>query len=170
MTRYLEIAQEISDLIAGGSLRPGDALPSVRAAAAQRMVSKGTVIQAYSILEAQGQVDARPQSGFYVRARVAVAGELPRAGLMRPKVVRVSGRERVRDTLGDLVGSRVTSLGSSFPDPSLFPMEALNRALGASSRHSSYANTVADLQLGLPDLRRAIAIAGAALSPASGGW
>ncbi|ROZ76683.1 PLP-dependent aminotransferase family protein [Ramlibacter sp. WS9] len=157
MTRYLEIAEDISDLIAGGSLLPGDALPSVRVAAAQCKVSKGTVIQAYSVLEARSLVEARPQSGFYVRARADAVGPLPRAGLMRPKVVRIGARERVRDTLGDLVGSRVTSLGSSFPDPSLFPLQALNRALGASSRHSSYANTVADLQLGLPELRRAIA-------------
>jgi DNA-binding transcriptional MocR family regulator len=157
MTRYLEIAQDISDLIAGGSLRPGDALPSVRIAAAQRQVSKGTVIQAYSVLEARGLVEARPQSGFYVRARAVAAGQLPRAGLTRPNVVRSNGRERVRDTLGDLVGSRVTSLGSSFPDPSLFPLQALNRSLVASSRNTTYAKTVADLQLGLPELRRAIA-------------
>jgi DNA-binding transcriptional MocR family regulator len=157
MTRYLQIAEEIADLIAGGSLRPGDALPSVRLAAEQRKVSKGTVIQAYSVLEARRLIDARPQSGFYVLAQPRAAGQLPRAGLMRPNVVRSGRRERVRDTLGDLVGSRVTSLGSSFPDPSLLPLQALNRALSASSRHSRYATTVTDLQLGLPELRRAIA-------------
>lgn len=38
----------------------------------------------------------------------------------------------------------------------LFALRALNRALAASSRQSRYASTVADLQLGLPELRRAI--------------
>jgi DNA-binding transcriptional MocR family regulator len=156
-TRYLEIARGIAGLIADGSLRPGDVLPSVRAAAAQHRVSKGTVIQAYAVLESRGQIEARPQSGFYVRARAASAVHLPQMGLKRPSVVRSGSRERVRDTLGDLVGSRVTSLGSSFPDPSLFPLDALDRALAASSRTRSYAKTMADLQLGLPELRRAIA-------------
>jgi DNA-binding transcriptional MocR family regulator len=72
-------------------------------------------------------------------------------------VVRSSAHERLRETLGDLVGARATSLGSSFVDPSLFPMQSLNRALRASSRQSSYANRLVDLQLGLPALRRTIA-------------
>lgn len=157
MTRYLEIAENIANLIADGSLRPGDPLASVRKAAEQLKVSKGTVVQAYAMLETQRLIEARPKSGFYVKARSAGLGVLPRIGLTRPKVVRSSARDRVRDTLGDLVGSRVTSLGSSFVDPSLFPMQSLHRALVASSRQSSYAKTLVDLQLGLPALRRAIA-------------
>lgn len=157
MTRYLQIAKDIADLIAGGTLRPGDALPSVRLAAERHKVSKGTVIQAYSVLEARRLIEARPQSGYYVRPTSPSAGQVPRAGLAQPNLVRSGERERIRDTLGDLVGSRATSLGSSFPDPSLFPLEALNRALGSSARKSSYANTLADLQLGLPELRRVIA-------------
>jgi DNA-binding transcriptional MocR family regulator len=154
---YMRIAQLLESLVANGSLRPGDALPSVRAAAAQQRVSKGTIIHAYATLEARGFVEARPQSGFYVRARTHAGNALPQRGLTRPAVTRTSSRARVRDTLGDLVGSKVTSLGSSFPDPSLFPMQALNRAMAASSRSNSFAKTVADLQLGLPDLRHAIA-------------
>ena len=157
MTRYLEIVENIANLIADGSLRPGDPLPSIRKAAEQRKVSKGTVVQAYAMLETQQLVESRPKSGFYVRSRSAGSGLLPRTELTRPHVVRFNSREWVRDTLGDLVGARVTSLGSSFVDPSLFPMQSLNRALVASSRQSSYAKTLVDLQLGLPALRRAIA-------------
>ncbi len=157
MTRYMDIAENIAGLIADGSLRPGDPLPSVRSAAEQRKVSKGTVVQAYSVLEARRLIEARPQSGFYVRAHAPSAARLPRAGLTRPSVVRSGAQDRLRETLGDLVGARVTSLGSSFADPTLFPMQSLGRALGASSRQSSYAKTLVDLQLGLPSLRRAIA-------------
>lgn len=155
--RYAEIAEAIAELIARASLRPGDALPSVRVAASRHRVSKGTVVQAYSVLEARGLIEARPQSGFYVRARSRSASPLPQSDLTRPSVVRFGSREHLRDTLGDLVGSRITSLGSSFPDPSLFPLESLNRALAASSRLSRYAKTMADLQLGVPELRRTIA-------------
>ncbi|KHK50130.1 hypothetical protein PI87_23885 [Ralstonia sp. A12] len=157
MTRYLEIAEDIANLIADGSLRPGDPLPSVRLAAEQRKVSKGTVVQAYSVLEANRLIEAKPQSGFYVRAHGPGTAQLPRNSLTRPKVVRSNTPERVRETLGDLVGSRDTSLGSSFVDPSLFPMQTLSKALSASSRQGNYAKTLVDLQLGLPSLRRAIA-------------
>lgn len=154
MSRYLEIAKSIHGLIDKGVLRPGDRLPSVRQAALQRKVSKGTVIQAYELLEAQGFIEALPKSGFYVRTRFVDRGLLPRTGLDRPSVVRHGGR--VRDVLGDLVGSKVTSLGSSFVDLSLFPMQSLNRALAATSRQDAYGKTLDDLQLGLPSLRRAI--------------
>lgn len=155
--RYIEIADALAELIARASLRAGDPLPSVRVAASRHRVSKGTIVHAYSVLEARGLVDARPQSGFYVRAGSRFASPLPQSDLTRPSVVRFGSLEHVRDTLGDLVGSRITSLGSSFPDPALFPLDSLNRALATGNRLSRYAKTVADLQLGVPALRRAIA-------------
>ena len=156
MTRYMQIVENIAGLIADGSLRPGDPLPSVRKAAEQRKVSKGTVVLAYSTLEAHRLIEARPQSGFYVRAHAPGAAQLPSAGLTRPNVVRSPAPDRMRQTLGDLVGARVTSLGSSFANPSMYPMQSLNKALRASSRQSHYSKTLVDLQLGLPTLRRAI--------------
>lgn len=157
MTRYMEIVENITDSIGNGVLRPGDPLPSVRKAAEQLKVSKGTVVQAYSVLEAHYLIEARPQSGFYVRAHAPGASRLPSVGLARPTVVRSGTPDRMRATLGDLVGARVTSLGSSFANPSLYPMQSLNKALRASSRQSDYSRTLVDLQLGLPALRRAIA-------------
>ena len=43
---------------------------SVRRLALQRDVSISTVIQAYTLLENRGVLEARPQSGYYVRARL----------------------------------------------------------------------------------------------------
>jgi len=53
----------------------------------------------------------------------------------------------------------MTALGSSFVNPTLFPLQRLNKALVAASRQKHYApsGTLIDLQLGLPALRRAIA-------------
>ncbi|MGY4225106.1 DNA-binding transcriptional MocR family regulator [Bradyrhizobium sp. USDA 4503] len=49
---------------------PGVRLPSIRRLAAQLKVSKSTVVEAYDRLVAQGEVEARPGSGFFAATRV----------------------------------------------------------------------------------------------------
>jgi DNA-binding GntR family transcriptional regulator len=64
---YEALADELASMIDHGALRPGDRLPSVRRLRLQRRVSVSTVLQAYTLLESRGRVEARPQSGHYVR-------------------------------------------------------------------------------------------------------
>ena len=54
-------------------VRPGTRLPSIRGFAADKRVSRHTVVEAYERLTALGYVEARRGSGFYVRARAAPA-------------------------------------------------------------------------------------------------
>src|SRR5262245_47635851 len=65
---YESVASEISTLINSGTLEPGDRVPSVRRLSQQKRVSISTVLQAYAVLENRGLIEARPQSGYYVRA------------------------------------------------------------------------------------------------------
>lgn len=69
-TRYRTLADELREAIGTGRLAPGAALPSLRACAAQRRLSLNTVTAAYRLLEDHGLIEARPQSGFYVAARL----------------------------------------------------------------------------------------------------
>jgi len=71
---YEKVAGKISFLIEQGTLRPGDKVPSIRNLSKQMHVSINTVKEAYSLLEDRRQLEARPQSGYYVRARLP---ELP---------------------------------------------------------------------------------------------
>ena len=64
---YEKIASSIADLIQEGTYRPGDRIPSVRQMSKQQDVSISTVLQAYLVLENRGMIEARPQSGYYVR-------------------------------------------------------------------------------------------------------
>jgi DNA-binding transcriptional MocR family regulator len=64
---YEQVARQIQQLVQQGTLRPGDRVPSVRKLVRQKGVSVATVLQAYRLLEARGVIEARPQSGFYVR-------------------------------------------------------------------------------------------------------
>src|ERR1041385_2142262 len=66
---YKQVALRISELIEHGTLRPGERIPSVRSLSEQEAVSIATVMQAYRVLESRGLIEARPQSGYYVRAR-----------------------------------------------------------------------------------------------------
>jgi DNA-binding transcriptional MocR family regulator len=47
-------------------LRPGERLPSIRAASETFAASKNTIVDAYERLVATGRVESRPGSGFYV--------------------------------------------------------------------------------------------------------
>jgi DNA-binding transcriptional MocR family regulator len=51
------------------ALKPGTRLPSIRRFAQERGVSRSTVVEAYDRLIAEGSVESRRGSGFYVRAR-----------------------------------------------------------------------------------------------------
>ncbi|KAB2919382.1 MAG: PLP-dependent aminotransferase family protein [Hyphomicrobiaceae bacterium] len=157
MARYLEIADGIATLIKSGALRPGDAIPSVREASTSHRVSKGTIVQAYGILEMRGLIEPRPRSGYYVQGRQLSSLLSPSASLKRPRLVEISRPQRIQTILSGLIRSPAISLGSSFPSHSLYPLQALNRALAASGRRGTYIDSIEDLQLGLPELRRAIA-------------
>src|SRR5512138_1283638 len=63
---YERVAADIADLVARGTYRPGDRVPSVRELARQLRVSVNTVLEAYAQLENRRVIEARPQSGYYV--------------------------------------------------------------------------------------------------------
>lgn len=54
---YRQIVDQVYALVAGGKLRPGDALPSVRQVAKASDVNPMTVSKAYAQLEADGVVE-----------------------------------------------------------------------------------------------------------------
>jgi GntR family transcriptional regulator len=64
---YAQIADRVRLAIAAGTLRDGDALPSVRQLAAELRVNPATVVQAYRALEADGFVVTRHGAGTFVQ-------------------------------------------------------------------------------------------------------
>ncbi|WP_322014469.1 PLP-dependent aminotransferase family protein [Paraburkholderia sp. J12] len=58
--------------------RPGMRMPSIRKLALDKGVSRFTVVEAYERLVAQGYLDSRRGSGFYVRERVANVAPIER--------------------------------------------------------------------------------------------
>ena len=158
MTLYQTLADQTARLIHDGVLRPGDKLPSVRQACQRQGVSPVTVTQAYYLLESQGLIEARPKSGYFVRARLGQ--RLPEPEMSHP--VGGSTTLQVSDFIFQMLDSvrdpAIVPLGSSFPSPHLFPLEKLGRFLASAARHLDPLATVTDLPPGHEELRRQIAL------------
>lgn len=132
---YENLANEFATLIGSGQLRPGDRLPSVRHLARQRALSISTVVQALRTLESRGMVEARPQSGYFVRRRPArlveahASAAAPTAG---PVEVGVS--RRLVQVLRANEAPGMVPLGSALPAPELQLGPRLNRLYASIAR------------------------------------
>ena len=158
MKRYELYAHEITELIKSQTLRPGDRLPSVRQASVSRKISPSTVFEAYYLLEDRGLIQARPRSGYYVKARVTPSQAEPATALpgQRPTPVVIS--DLVFEVLESTRQLNVVPLGSAFPSPNLFPLDKLARSLTPAMRHLSTDRLVEDLTIGDERLRRQIGL------------
>lgn len=65
--KYRQFAKELQQGIQKGVFKAGASLPSIRKAAYAHNLSINTVVAAYRLLEDQGLIEARPQSGFVVK-------------------------------------------------------------------------------------------------------
>ena len=125
---YENLANEFATLIGNGQIRPGDRLPSVRHLAKQRSLSISTVVQALRTLESRGMVEARPQSGYYVRRRPARMVEATTlAGAPAPEPVDVGVSRRLVQVLRANEAPGMVRLGSALPAPELLLAPRLSR-------------------------------------------
>jgi len=65
---YHQLADSFAEAIHQGTLKPGKRLPAIRRVAQTRQISINTVLNAWQLLEDRGLIEARPQSGYYVRS------------------------------------------------------------------------------------------------------
>jgi DNA-binding transcriptional MocR family regulator len=154
---YEQIARRIARQIQEGTYRPGDRIPSVRQMSRQQEVSISTVLQAYLILENRGLIEARPQSGYYVRApefdRLPEPEPLP-AGT-DPSLVSLN--ELVMRIVRDMFNPELVQLGGVMPNIELLPTRRLNRSLARLVREAGQAAHQYELPPGLEELRVQIA-------------
>lgn len=131
---YERIAAQVARLIEEGTLRPGERIPSVRKLHQHQQVSVTTVTQAYRLLESRGLVEARPQSGYYVRARQWVPPPEPEMIAPTPRASKVQVSDLVMEVIKATRDPALVRLGATMPSPELFPTAELNRAMGAVGR------------------------------------
>lgn len=81
---YLQLAQQIIESVAKGSLKPGDSLPSVRAFAADLGMNMHTVNKAYHYLEEKEFIQIVQKKGVFIHENgVRKASELDRLRLKK---------------------------------------------------------------------------------------
>ncbi len=153
---YHQLADQIHELIRAGTLRAGDRVPSVRRLSNQQRVSVSTVLQAYQRLEDIGVIEARPQSGYYVRRHSAAVQE-PEPSRPPKRALTVEVNALADSVLSYAADPKVVSFGSACAAPELFQLERIRRVLSSLARRDRHALGRYGLPPGTEKLRRAVA-------------
>ncbi len=154
---YEEIAGRIAALIQEGTYRPGDRIPSVRRMSKQQDVSISTVLQAYLVLENRGLIEARPQSGYYVRAPEFDQLPEPEPLSSGTDPSHVSINELMMMIMRDMLNPDLIQLGGVMPNVGLLPTKRMNSIIARLARQSGSELHRYELPPGLEELRVQIA-------------
>jgi DNA-binding transcriptional MocR family regulator len=124
---YEHVAEKIEAMIQRRALRAGEKIPSVRRLSRREKVSISTVLQAYGLLEDRGFIEARPQSGYYVRLQPRLLP--PEPAMSSPSIhastVTVTGLiETIQEALDN---PKIIPFGGAVPGPDHLPYRKLNR-------------------------------------------
>jgi len=152
---YERLAEHLRHQIQRGVLPAGERMPSLRSVGREQRVSLATAVEAYTQLEREGLIEARPRSGFFVRAPALASVRIAAARTTRaPKPLRNPALLGVLDVFArpNLLPMHATS-----PSPDLLPSAALAGATArVLRRHPDSVSRYAQSQ-GLLDLRQRIA-------------
>lgn len=132
---YEQVAERLRLLITEGTLKPGDRLPSVRKLRQQLSVSTSTVLEAYRLLEDQGLITVRPQSGYYVKQTALKCSQEP-AQTIPPHQACEIDTDLAFQVFFSMKTLDVVQLGVSLPAMELLPLAQLNRLMGKVLREN----------------------------------
>lgn len=135
--KYHEVADRIESLIEKNVLKVGDKLLSVRALSKEQGISLSTAFQAYYLLESKGLIEARPQSGYYVKYSPGHILDIPAISETPDEAVPVSINDMIDSVYEDLRSPKLINLSLAAPAPSLLPMAKLNKTLMHVVRESA---------------------------------
>src|SRR5690349_19764862 len=126
---YLEVADRIEQLIEKKAMKVGDKLLSTRALSKEQGISLSTAFQAYYYLESKGLIEARPQSGYYVKFSPQHTLDIPTCCDPVDEAVPVTIDEMISSVYHDLRSDKILSLNLGAPDPSMLPAAKLNKSV-----------------------------------------
>jgi DNA-binding transcriptional MocR family regulator len=127
--KYMEVADRIEIQIERRILKVGDKLLSVRALSKEQGISLSTAFQAYYLLESKGLIEARPQSGYYVKYSPEHSFDLPKICEPPDDALPVSVDDMISSVYTDLNDDKLLSFSMGAPAYELLPIAKLNKAV-----------------------------------------
>lgn len=134
--KYVEVADRIETLIEKEVLKMGDKLLSVRALSKEQGISLSTAFQAYYVLESKGLIEARPQSGYYVKYSPRHILDMPRVCEPLDDALPVTIDDMINSVYVDLNSKKLINFSMAAPSLELLPVAKLNKAVIHSLRES----------------------------------
>jgi DNA-binding transcriptional MocR family regulator len=154
---YIQIGKSLARQVSMGTLRAGDRAPSLRQLSRQQRVSISTALQAYLWLENQGYLEARPQSGFYVRTPFASLVPEPQFEGNKTQRARMGTNAILAEIMETTSDPASIPFGAGVAGSELFPTRKLNLILRREIRQRPLHSTGYDFPPGAEPLRRQIA-------------
>lgn len=154
---YQEVADRIESLIEKHSLKVGDKLLSVRSLSKEQGISLSTAFQAYYHLESKGLIEARPQSGYYVKFSPSHTLDVPQCCDPAEKAVPVTIDEMISSVYHDLRSDKLLNFSLGAPAHELLPAAKLNKAVAQALRDAPDSCLNYEHVQGNIDLRKQIA-------------
>ncbi len=154
---YQEVAERIERLIEKKSLKVGDKLLSVRALSKEQGISLSTAFQAYYHLESKGLIEARPQSGYYIKFSPRHTLEVPTCSEPIDEAVPVSLDDMISSVYHDLRSDKLINFSLGAPSFKLLPAAKLNKSVVQALRESDDSCLNYEHIQGNPGLRQQIA-------------
>jgi DNA-binding transcriptional MocR family regulator len=153
---YEKLADEIAATIANGTLKPGEKLPSLRSMRQRRQVSMTTVQEAFGVLEDRGLIEAKPQSGYFVKGRLPLPPPPP---VSEPSAepLSVITNPLLWRYLQYAADAGEMSFACATPSAALYPSRVLNTITTQILRRHPELVSDYGRSDGLPELRRQIA-------------
>ncbi|RJE85156.1 FadR family transcriptional regulator [Paenibacillus sp. 1011MAR3C5] len=109
---YEDVIEQIKNLILEGNLTPGDVLPTERELAQAFGISRGTLREAFRILEREGLIDAKPGGGRFLSKALDVAEDKNRImdNIERATIMELlEARELFETGIVELAAKRATA-------------------------------------------------------------
>jgi len=134
--KYAEVAERIETLIEREIFKVGDKLLSVRALSKEQGISLSTAFQAYYVLESKGLIEARPQSGYYVKYSPEHILDMPKVCEPLDDALPVTIDDMINSVYVDLNSKDLLNFSMAAPSIELLPTAKLNKAVVHSLRQS----------------------------------
>lgn len=154
---YEEIAENLATKILKGVFKFGEKLPPVREISMDLGVSISSIVQSYALLERQGLIEARPQSGFYVKEVSNFVLAEPQIKKFNIAVNHYYGEELVSEVNEESILPNIIPLGAGIPYIENMPYKKLNKATISICRSYKNPGITHEFPPGNLKLRRQIA-------------